>query len=163
MITSNDPTFGAEPPLRRAGPADATAIRSLTRAAYGKWVPVLGREPKPMGADYERAVREHRIDLVEIRGELAALIELIAEPDALLVENVAVSPAHQGRGFGQRLLRHAESVAAEAGVSRVRLYTNRLMTANVTLYASLGYATDREEENAFGTVVHMSRSVRPRL
>ena len=38
--------------LRRAGPDDAGAIRSLTRAAYAKWVPVIGREPMPMQADY---------------------------------------------------------------------------------------------------------------
>jgi len=31
--------------LRRAIPADAAAIRELTRAAYAKWVPVIGREP----------------------------------------------------------------------------------------------------------------------
>jgi hypothetical protein len=33
--------------LRQATPADAAAIRSLTRAAYAKWVALIGREPKP--------------------------------------------------------------------------------------------------------------------
>ena len=41
--------------LRRAQQTDVEAIRNLTRAAYAKWVPVIGREPKPMGADYESA------------------------------------------------------------------------------------------------------------
>ena len=58
--------------LRTAAPADAAAIRDLTRAAYAKWVPVIGREPKPMGPDYEAAVREHRFDLLHVAGELAA-------------------------------------------------------------------------------------------
>jgi hypothetical protein len=37
--------------LRQATAADAGAIRDLTREAYAKWVPLIGREPKPMTAD----------------------------------------------------------------------------------------------------------------
>ena len=48
--------------LRRAGLGDAAAVRALTRSAYAKWVPVIGREPKPMTADYAEAVRRHAID-----------------------------------------------------------------------------------------------------
>jgi hypothetical protein len=54
--------------IRSATPADAAAIRNIVRAAYAKWVPALGREPLPMQADYERAVREHQIDLLYIDG-----------------------------------------------------------------------------------------------
>ena len=50
--------------IRRAGEADAAAVRELTRSAYAKWVPLIGREPMPMTADYERAVREHMVDLL---------------------------------------------------------------------------------------------------
>src|SRR5262252_3472638 len=59
--------------LRRALPADAGAVRDLTRQAYAKWVPLIGREPKPMTADYELAVRRHRFDLLSSNGQLAAL------------------------------------------------------------------------------------------
>ena len=60
---------------RQGVATDALAIRELTRAAYAKWVPVIGREPMPMSADYDRAVREHRIDLLYAGDTLAALIE----------------------------------------------------------------------------------------
>src|SRR3954468_6900530 len=100
---------GAE--VRRGQPTDAAAIRDLTRQAYAKWVPLIGREPKPMQADYERAVREHRIDLALLDGVLAGLIETIEQPDHLLIENVAVAPAFQGRGLGRRLMAHAERLA----------------------------------------------------
>ena len=83
---------------RRAGPADAAAIRDLTRRAYARWVPVIGREPLPMRADYEKAAAEHRFDLLEEGGALVALLETIAHPDHLLIENVAVAPDRQGRG-----------------------------------------------------------------
>src|SRR5258707_15069259 len=84
--------------LIQALEGDAAAIRKLTRTAYAKWVPVIGREPKPMTADYAEAVRKHRFDLLYVEGELAALIETIPEADHLLVENVAVAPAFQGGG-----------------------------------------------------------------
>ncbi|WP_206667609.1 hypothetical protein [Muricoccus nepalensis] len=80
--------------LRRAVPGDATAVRSLTREAYAKSVPVIGREPKPMTADYDAAVRDHIVDLLEVDGELVALIEMRLEVDHLLIVNVAVLPTH---------------------------------------------------------------------
>src|SRR5690242_2917839 len=84
--------------IRRAVPADAAAIAALTRAAYEKWIPVIGRAPKPMTADYDIVVREHLIDLLFVGGALVALVECIREPDHLLIENLAVDPAQQGRG-----------------------------------------------------------------
>jgi hypothetical protein len=75
-------------------------IRVLTREAYAKWVPLIGREPLPMLADYAEAVQKHRIDLLYLAGDLAALIEMIPQTGHLLIENVAVSPAFQRRGGG---------------------------------------------------------------
>ena len=147
--------------LRRGAPDDAAAIRALTRAAYAKWVAPGGREPKPMTADYDAAVRTHRFDLLSLDGELAALIETVDEGDVLLVENVAVAPAHQGRGLGTRLLTLADEIARSEGKLRVRLYTNGLWAENIRLYQRLGYGIDREEERAPGVVrVHMSKPVR---
>ena len=88
--------------LRRANPSDADAIRQLTRAAYAKWLPVIGREPTPMGADYEAAVRSHRFDLLYVEGALRGLIETTDEGDQLLIVNVAISPEFQGRGLGNQ-------------------------------------------------------------
>lgn len=145
--------------LRQGVATDASAIRDLTRAAYAKWVPLIGREPKPMTADYEEAVRKHRFDLLYVVDELAALIETIHETDHLLIENVAVSPAFQGRGLGRQLMAHVEQVAAAAGVHEIRLYTNKLFDENVRLYRRLGYRIDREEDVGVGTAVHMSKKV----
>jgi ribosomal protein S18 acetylase RimI-like enzyme len=146
--------------LRRARDADAGAIRSLTRAAYAKWVPVIGREPKPMGADYEAAVQKHRIDLLYIDDVLAGLIETVDEQNQLLIENVAIAPAFQGRGLGSKLMAHAEEVATSLGYSRIWLYTNKRFTENVKLYLRLGYRVDREEDIGGGSVrVDMSKTL----
>ena len=145
--------------LRQATPADAAAIRELTRTAYAKWVPLIGREPKPMTANYEEALQRHRFDLLHIDGTLAALIETIREPDHLLVENVAVSPAFQGRGLGRKLMEHAETLARALGFDTIRLYTNQRFTENIELYRKLGYRVDREEPVPAGVVTHMSKKL----
>ena len=46
--------------IRSTRPEDAHIVRALVRSAYAKWVPVIGREPLPMVADYDRAVRTTR-------------------------------------------------------------------------------------------------------
>ena len=86
-------------------------------------------------------------------------VQTCALPIYLLVENVAVSPAFQGRGLGRKLMAHAEQLAASAGYREVRLYTNKLFAENVALYRKLGYRIDREEVLAHGTAVHMSKPV----
>ncbi|MBN4095243.1 MULTISPECIES: GNAT family N-acetyltransferase [Methylobacterium] len=131
--------------LRRGAPADADAIRALVEAAYTKWIPVIGRLPIPMRADYAQALRDHRFDLLVAGPDLAGLIETRTEADHLLVVNVAVHPAFQGRGFGSRLMGRADAVAGEAGLTRLRLYTNKKYTANLRLYGALGYRVEREE------------------
>ena len=145
--------------LRRAIPEDAPAIRDLVRAAYAKWVPVVGREPLPMKADYERAVREHRVDILDCDGRMVGLIETMLRDDHLWIENVAVAPDNQGRGLGRRLLAHAEREAASAGRRELRLLTNAAFAANVTLYTALGYRIDRRETFMGGITVYMSKRI----
>jgi ribosomal protein S18 acetylase RimI-like enzyme len=144
--------------LRRATTADVATIRDLTRAAYSKWVPLLGREPRPVTADYEAAVRNHLIDLLRVDGEAAALIEMAPSTDHLLIVNIAVAPGHQGRGHGRALMAHAEEVARSLNLREMRLYTNARFAENIRLYSRLGYRVDREEDHAqFGVTVYMSK------
>jgi GNAT superfamily N-acetyltransferase len=146
--------------LRRAIPADATAVRDLVHAAYAKWVPVLGRTPQPMEADYDRTVRDHVVDLLFIDNRLTALIELVMEPDCVLIENVAVAPDQAGKGYGKALLAHAAEFARSVGRKRLRLYTNKLMVENIAFYLRLGYVIDREETTPEGRErVYMSMTI----
>ena len=156
------PTPTTHSPLRRAGPADASAIAALVDAAYAKWVPILGRKPMPMLVDYGRAVIEHRIDVIEAAGSLAALIETINAPDHLFIENIAVAPAQQGQGLGVSLLQHAETLARDSRLDTLRLLTNGLMQTNIGLYQRHGYRITHVEERAPGwSVVHMAKSLGP--
>jgi ribosomal protein S18 acetylase RimI-like enzyme len=125
---------------RTAEAEDAEAISALTREAHAEWVPVVGREQVPMKVDYADAVRRHRFDLLFASGTLAALIETTPQGEALLIENLAVRPAFQGRGYGVRLLALAETLAEAAGLAGTRLYTNKRFAENVRLYTSLAHS-----------------------
>jgi len=150
-------TFDPTIQLRPAEPADAAAIRDIVRAAYARWVPVIGREPLPMRADYDKAVREHQFDLAVEKGAIVGLIETMRHDDHLWIENVAVAPYAQGRGIGRLLLDRAERRAVEAGCPELRLLTNGAFEANVLLYRKHGYTIDREEEFMNGITVYMSK------
>ena len=90
--------------IRQGTLADVAAITALTRLAYAKRVPLVGREPLPMQADYSVAITRHRFDLMFVGSDLVGLIETLLRPDDLLIENVAVAPDFQRRGLGRTLM-----------------------------------------------------------
>jgi ribosomal protein S18 acetylase RimI-like enzyme len=144
----------------RATSRDADRVRRLVRDAYAQWVPVIGREPMPMRADYAQAIREHDIDLLFVDARLLALIEVIPRPDHLFIENIAVAPEHQGQGLGRRLLRHAEQKARDSQLAKLCLLTNQAFEANIRFYESDGFHIDRTEPFAGGgTTVYMSKVI----
>lgn len=145
--------------IRPATSDDVEIVTALTRAAYAKWIPVIGREPLPMKADYVVAIRDHRIDLLCNGPEVAALIEMIRRPRDVLIENVAVAPQFQKRGYGRRLLAHAETIATQGGLSEIRLYTNAKFETNLRLYEGLGYEVEREEAFQGGVLIHMLKRI----
>ncbi|AER34279.1 MULTISPECIES: GNAT family N-acetyltransferase [Pantoea] len=141
--------------MRIAAINDAEAVTTLTRMAYAKWVPVIGREPLPMKADHAAFIKDHRVDLLFCDSELAALVETIQRKEDILIENVAVDPRFQKRGYGRKMVAHAEQLAVQAGLNVVRLYTNSLFEVNLRLYASLGYEFEYSEERNGGVAIHM--------
>jgi ribosomal protein S18 acetylase RimI-like enzyme len=112
-----------------------------------------------MTADYDRAVTEHIIDLVEERGELLALIEMVPAPDHLLIENLAVRPDQQGRGLGDLLLRHAETLALSMEFAETQLYTNAAFASNLAFYRKRGYQEYRTATVSVGTVIFMRKKL----
>ena len=141
--------------FRPATPDDAPAIRALVLAAYAKWVPVIGREPMPMTADYDLAVQKHQFRLAYLGDDLAGLIETDTQPDHIWIENIAVRPGQQGRGLGTMLLRAAEAEARALGLPELRLLTNAALTSNIRLYQTFGFRLHRREAFRGGFTVYM--------
>jgi len=146
--------------FRPARRDDVDAIRTLVRAAYAKWVPLIGREPMPMRVDYAAAIAEHDFDLLCDGDTIVGLIETEHRPDHLWIENVAVHPDRQGQGLGKKLLKWAEKRAEVAGTGELRLLTNEAFEANIKLYNKVGYRIDRTEPfHLGGTTVYMSKRI----
>ena len=128
-----------EPRIRAATAADASALASIVDQAYRHYIARIGKPPGPMLDDYAARVSEGAVWVLEEGAVIVAIIVLLPAPDYLLLDNIAVSPAHQGLGLGRRLLAFAEAEALHRGYREIRLYTHQTMVENQRLYASLGY------------------------
>jgi GNAT superfamily N-acetyltransferase len=145
--------------LRPAVTADVPALEALAVAAYEKYVPRVDQLPAPMTADYDLHVRSGHVwvvvdtDAVGDCDAVVGLAVLLPREDHLLLDNVAVLPAMQGQGIGNRLLALAEDEARRRGLTEVRLYTNVTMTENLAYYPKRGYVeTHRAQQHGFHRV-----------
>lgn len=140
--------------IRQATHEDLPAIKACIDGAYSPYVERLGQKPKPMLSDYGDQVGEGIVHvLVGDGGEIQGLIVFYRKSDCMLLENVAVSPRHQGKGVGKRLIAFCEAEAARLGCAAIELFTHRKMTENRALYARLGYREiDREDDKALDRV-----------
>lgn len=138
----------ADHEIRRAVPEDATAATALVVEAYSKYVVKIGRPPLPMLEDYAGIIRSRVVWVLIDESRMAGVLVLKDRHDHLLLDNVAVSPAFQGKGLGKALLVYAEQRARERGYTEIRLYTNEAMVENIALYTRIGYReTHREQED----------------
>ena len=139
--------------LRPGLPTDAAEITRIVDAAYRHYVARIGRPPGPMLADQAAVLERREVWIAELDGAAVGLVVLDAEPDHLLLDNVAVDPAFQGRGIGRLLLEHAERRAAELGLPEIRLFTHETMTENQAIYAARGFVeTHRRTDHGFRRV-----------
>jgi ribosomal protein S18 acetylase RimI-like enzyme len=139
--------------IRCAVPGDVDVLSAIAAAAYQQYIPRIGQRPAPMTADYAQAVRDQQAWVALENGSIAGFVILIPQPGYLLLDNVAVLPAAQGRGVGTRLLALAEDHARSLGLSEIRLYTNEAMTENLAYYTRHRYAeTHRAEQDGFHRV-----------
>lgn len=142
-----------QPELRTAAQRDLLAVQRLVEAAYGHYIARIGRKPGPMLDNYAALIAEGRVFVAEQAGALQGILVLIPQDDAMLLDNIAVAPAAQGKGLGRSMLVFAEQTARQAGYNAIRLYTHEAMTENIALYGRIGYSeTHRIEEKGLRRV-----------
>jgi ribosomal protein S18 acetylase RimI-like enzyme len=139
--------------VRKADHGDLPTVGEIVDRAYGVYVERIGMRPGPMDADHRDEIDRGQV-WVGTEGErVVGLIVLVETPDHLLIENVAVDPAHQGEGVGRALLSFAEDSARKAGLDIIRLYTHEKMSENLALYARIGYREfERQDKGGFDLV-----------
>lgn len=144
--------------IRPATAADHDAVVACVHAAFSKWVPIIGMKPLALLADYEAFIQRRVAYVLDGTHGLAGVLIIWPVEDALYIDTVAVNPAYQKTGLGQRLMTFAEQQAREAGLHRLTLVTNEKMIENQHYYKRLGYVeTHREELTAGRRAVWMQK------
>lgn len=114
-------------------------MEAIVEAAYKHYIVRIGSKPGPMLDDYAALIAARRVHVMESDGTPKGVLVLIPEPDAMLLDNIAVDPSAQGAGLGREMMLFAEESARKAGYKALRLYTNVMMTENIALYTRAGY------------------------
>ncbi|GAC1568250.1 MAG: GNAT family N-acetyltransferase [Vulcanimicrobiaceae bacterium] len=126
-------------PIRLAVAADVLSIEAIVQRAYRPYVTSLGLTPAPLEDDYHKRVASGEAYVTIDGHRVAGVLIIERASDHLRIENVAVDPGVERRGFGRALVAFAESLAASWDLRDVRLYTNVAMVANIAWYGRLGY------------------------
>lgn len=147
--------------IRPARPEDVPALRACAQAAYAAYIPLIGKAPAPMQADFDRHVAAGEAHVAtDPHHALQGYIVFRKTVGHMLLENVAVWPNATGGGIGRGLIQFCEDSARAANLRLVRLYTNAKMTANLSLYPHLGYVeTDRRTEDGFDRIYFEKRLI----
>jgi N-acetylglutamate synthase-like GNAT family acetyltransferase len=82
--------------IRQAQMEDQQAIVACVRAAYSKYLVRMDREPTPLHADYGALIAQEVVYVLANEASIRGVLVLIAQPDSLFVENVAIDPRFQG-------------------------------------------------------------------
>jgi ribosomal protein S18 acetylase RimI-like enzyme len=148
--------------MRLARSEDLAAIVALTEAAYAPYNAILDAPPIPVTENYAPRIENGEVWLLESGDELAGALTLERHEDHAMIFSVAVSPAFQGKGFGIKLLNHADQQTRLWGLPEIRLYTNAKMERNIALYLAYGYRETGRRPNPYRpgwVLVDMAKAV----
>ncbi|MEO1950189.1 GNAT family N-acetyltransferase [Thioclava sp.] len=140
--------------IRQAVAHDEAEISDCAEQAYARYVPLIGRKPAPMVADFASQIVAGDVFIAaDEQGQFQGFIVFYPEKEHMLLENVAVHPRAAGRGVGKQLVEFCEQAARGWGLAAVHLYTNEKMTENLSIYPKLGYVeVGRCTEDGFNRV-----------
>jgi ribosomal protein S18 acetylase RimI-like enzyme len=139
--------------IRPARPGEAEALRDVVHAAYRHYIPRIGKPPGPMLDDYAARIADGQAWVLEDAGKIAGILVLEETPEGFLLDNIAVAPECQGKGYGRTLIEFAEAEARRRGFAEIRLYTHEMMTENIALYLRIGFEeTHRVSEKGYDRV-----------
>ncbi len=82
--------------IRLATLDDLASVEAIVQRAYEHYVDAHRPQPKPMLADHRSLISDGLVHVAELQGTVSGVLVLVSEPNALLLENIAVTPDAQG-------------------------------------------------------------------
>lgn len=140
--------------IRPATPGDIADLTLIAKAAFAPYIPVIGRAPAPMTADFAAHLDRDLVWVIAAPkdAKIAGYAVICTKLDGAWLESIAVDPAFAGQGIGARLISAIED-DLRAKTDRYSLYTNALMTNNIAWYQRLGFRqTEMRSEDGFDRV-----------
>jgi ribosomal-protein-alanine N-acetyltransferase len=123
--------------IRNIASDDIDALVAIERACF-----TAGYADKMMSAeDFADVVDDERSALfcAVDGGVVAGYAFLIMEDGAANFDSLAVSPAHQGKGLGEKLFRHVERYCHDNAIPRLNLEIKETNYALLKRYHGYGY------------------------
>jgi ribosomal protein S18 acetylase RimI-like enzyme len=124
-------------------------IRRLGLADYERWMDIWQRAGlhsiRPLGRDSREAFARqfatsaHTMLGLEVDGELVGVVLTTHDGRKGWINRLAVLPEFRRRGYGSRLVRKAESLLREQGMTVIALFIEPGNEISLALFNELGY------------------------
>lgn len=86
----------------------------------------------------------------KLNGVVIGTYAILAPVDGCVeLGKMAITAAHQGKGYGQQLLQHAISTAVALGHKEMLLYSNRKLENSIYLYRKFGFKEVPNEDSPY--------------
>ena len=121
---------------------EVPAIKLIARKSFERYVPLIGKPPAPMNADFSVHVLKATVFIAQSekkQGSVLGYAIILKRDGEWLLDNIVVSPEAQGRGVGSALIVACETFLQKRGVQRYHLYTNQTMEQNLACYPEIGF------------------------
>ncbi len=124
--------------LTAAKPEDEAAVTQVVEAAFVDYAQAMGRPwpgPYPWMAS---AIADGEVWWLDAPERIGAAM-MWRDDDTLYINQIAIEPDQQGKGFGAKALTAIEDKARADGVRQIHLYTAQIFTRLVAFYSREGY------------------------
>lgn len=127
--------------LREFQPGDEAGFRRLNEEWLTKYFSVEPKDRELFADPHQKIIASGgAIFILELGGEPVGCCALMTkDAETLEVAKMAVTEAHQGKGFGRMLLEACIEKAQSLGKKRLFIETNSQLAAAIALYRKLGF------------------------
>jgi len=146
---------------------DMAAVGRLVQAAYFA-LPGYPHDPEydESLADVAGRADEAQVMVAELDGEVVGCLTFVPDqnsshhefddPDCASFRYFGVSPAVQGKGVGEAMVRWCIDAARTAGQHRLRIHTLEAMPGAQRLYQRLGFVRDPDADDDWEGIIGLA-------